>query len=309
MKKKLLCCIAALVIASAGLFTACGENEPSGEGEGMGDRKLRELPEDFAYETVNYEYTVEYEDIVLYGELYEPLGEGKFPAVILSHGYNGHYTDFPTECRRLAERGYICYAFDFCGAQANGRSTGRTGSDYTPFTMKQDLCAVIRNIQAHPFVDETQIFLLGGSQGGFVTALTAADEELKDEIAAVALYFPAFNIPDDWSANYPNEASLPAENYVEPFWGYLLNGKFIRSVYHYDPYAVIGNYEKDICIVWGDQDAIVRRQYIDRAVQVYGERAELTVIPGAGHGFGGDALTTAVNTVLAFLEARTYEPK
>lgn len=312
MKKKLICCMAALVFAFTGLLAACGESKTDEKTDNPGDsqveeRKLRVLDENFKYETDKFEYTVEYDGIVLYGEMYAPSAEGKFPAVIFSHGYNGHYRDFPTECKRFAERGYVCYAFDFCGAQAGGRSTGRTSADYTPFTMKEDLCAVIAKLKALDIVDETQIFLLGGSQGGLVTALTAADDAMKDQIAAVALYFPAFNIPDDWSAKYPDEASLPAENYTEDFWGHKINGKFIRSIYHYDPYAVIGNYPKDVCIVWGDADAIVRKEFIDRAVEVYGDRAQLTVIKGAGHGFGGAALTTATNTVLAFLEARTYE--
>lgn len=307
MKKFLVCMIAA-VLAVAGLLTGCGKNEPTDNGgDEMEERRLRELDEDFKYQTAKSEYKIEYGNIVLFGELYEPLAEGKFPAVILSHGYNGHYSDFPAECKRLAERGYICYAFDYCGAQSNGKSTGRTGADYTPFTMKEDLRAVIQNIKSLPYVDETQIFLFGGSQGGFLTALTAADEDIKNQIAAIALYFPAFNIPDDWSSNYPTEASLPAENAVIDFWGYKINGKFVRSIYHYDPFEVIGNYQKDVCIVWGDQDAIVKRQYIDRAVETYGARAKLTVIRGAGHGFGGSALQTAVSTVLQFLEARTYE--
>lgn len=313
-KKRILVGLLAAACAFTCLLSACGEETVKQDGqqnEERGEetvkRELRILPEGFKYDITKEEHIVEYDGISLYGEIYEPLESGKFPAVIFSHGYNGHYTDFPTECKRFAERGYVCYAFDFCGAQANGKSRGRTAAEYTPFTMKEDLRAVIGHIKKLPNVDETQVFLLGGSQGGFVSALTTADEDIKKEIAALALYFPALNIPDDWSAKYPTEASLPAENAVIDFWGHKINGSFIRSVYHYDPYAVIGNYGKDVCIVWGNNDEIVKKPYIDRAVEVYGDRAELTVIEGAGHGFGGAALTRATNTVLTFLEARTFE--
>ncbi len=295
--KKLFSGVMAAVLAAAALTGGCS----------AGERTPRRLADDFKYEVTREIHTVEYGEITLYGELYQPEAEGKFPAVILSHGYNGHYTDFPAEMSRFAERGYVCYSFDYCGAQAGGKSAGRTGDDYTPFTMKEDLSAVIKHIKTLPNVDKTQIFLFGGSQGGFVTAITAADNKIKDQVSAVALYFPAFNISEDWSAKYPDEASLPAEDSAVDFWGYKINGKFIRSVYHYDPFEVIGDYEKDVCIVWGDQDPIVRRQFIDRAVEVYGDRAELTVINGAGHGFGGEALSTAVDTVLKFLETRTFE--
>lgn len=263
------------------------------------DRKLRALPEDFKYEVTTEQYPVKYGDVEIFGQIREPDAKGKFPLVILSHGFNGHYTDFPTECTRLAERGYVAYAFDFCGAQNGGKSKGRTEDEYTPLTMKQDLIAIINELKTLYEVDETQIFLFGGSQGGFVTALAAADDAVKELVSAVALYFPAFNIPDDWHG----KPEVKTE-----FMGYFIGAEFIKSVQDLDPYAEIGKFKKDVCIVWGDQDALVKREYIDKAAETYGkDRTELTVIPGAGHGFGGAALTTAVDTVLAFLEARTYE--
>ncbi len=295
MNRKKFACGAAIVLALAALCTGCG-----GE-DGMKDRPLRELPAEYRYEVEKQTYRVGYTDsegaeIELYGELYEPQGEGKFPAVILSHGFNGHFSDFTAECNRFAARGYVCYAFDFCGAQASGLSTGRGPADYTPFTMKEDLKAAVKRIQKRKNVDATQVFLFGGSQGGFVTALTAAD--LKKDVAAIAMYFPALNIPDDWRGKPEQDT---------PLMGYSIGAKFIRSVQDLDPYAVIGNFAGDVCIVWGDQDELVRKTYIDRAVETYGAaRTDLTVIPGAGHGFGGEALETAIGKVLSFLEAHTF---
>ncbi len=306
--KKVLIALALAVTLSLGAFAVgCGGGDDKTGGNVEQDnvtdqtpeeRELRVLPEGFTYEVTTKEWTVKGEDVSIYGKIWSPDAKGKFPLVILSHGFNGHYTDFPTECQRLAQRGYVAYAFDFCGAQSGGKSTGRTAEEYTPLTMKQDLIAVINDLQRLPIVDKTQIFLFGGSQGGFVTALAAADETVRDKIAAIALYFPAFNIPDDWHGK-------PEVN--TPLMGYSIGAEFIRSVQDLDPYAVIGGFKKDVCIVWGTQDALVARKYIDRAVETYGkDRTELTVLNGAGHGFSGQDLLTAVDTVLAFLEARTY---
>ncbi len=292
MKKRLFLLGAALVLALAA-FAGCGE-----------EKTLRNLPADFEYSIGYEEHTVGYTDsegkeISLFGQICAPKEKGKFPAVILSHGFNGHYTDFPTECGAFAKRGYVCYAFDFCGAQSGGRSKGRTAADYTPFTMKEDLRAAVQDIKKLPNVDSSQIFLFGGSQGGFVTALTAADEDMKDGLAGIAMYFPALNIPDDWRGK-------PVQD--TPLMGYSIGAKFIGSVQELYPLDLIGNYKKDVCIVWGDQDALVARKYIDGAVTAYGkERVDLTVIEGAGHGFGGAALDTATKKVLSFLEAHTYE--
>ena len=58
----------------------------------------------------------------------------------------------------------------------------------------------------------------------------------------------------------------------------------------------------------GTDDAIVRKEYIDRAVEAYGaERVERSDLVGTGHGFGGSFTETAAEKVLKFLEARTYE--
>ena len=296
MKKRWLFCAVAAVIA-AGLLVGCDGKKET--------KVLRDLPADFVYEIRKSSYTVNYTDsegreISLFGELYEPVDGGKYPAVILSHGYNGHYTAFTSECRRFAQRGYICYSFDFCGAQENGESMGRASNEYTPLTMKEDILAIVKDLKLYSGVDSKQIFLFGGSQGGLVTALAAADEGIKDEIAGIAMYFPAFNIPDDWRGK-PLVDSSPAG------MGYVIGAKYIECVQDLDPYAVIGAYPKDVCIVWGDADAIVRREYIDRAVETYGaDRVDLTVIEGAGHGFAGKALATAVDKVLTFFESHTY---
>lgn len=268
------------------------------------NRKLRSLDPAFRYGVSRTAHEIRYTDadgreIVLYGELHAPVGGGAFPAVILCHGFNGHCTDFPLECKRFAERGYVCYAFDFCGAQSGGRSVGRGAEDYTPYTMAEDLKTAVADIKTLANVDASQVFLFGGSQGGFVTGLTAASPELTGQIAAIAMYFPAFNIPDDW-----RRAPIRST----PLMGYSIGAGYIESIRDLHPFDVIGDFTNDVCIVWGDRDPLVAGKYIDGAVAAYGkDRVALTVLPGAGHGFGGGDLDRAVSAVLAFLEAHTYE--
>ena len=212
------------------------------------------------------------------GMLYRPAAPGKYPAVILCHGFNGHHTDFPMECASFAGHRYVCYAFDFCGAQADGLSIGRTASEYTPYTMVEDLKAVVADLRRQDFVGD-QIFLFGGSQGGLVAALTAADPEIRNQVAGLAMYYPALCIPENWHGAPEQETEL---------MGYSIGPDYIRSVQNLDPYAILPNYPGDVCIVCGDRDMLVTMDYIQRAVDAYGrDRVALTVIPGAGHGFVG----------------------
>ncbi len=304
MKKRLFVVALAAAVAVMGLAAGCDDKKEEETVET--ERQIRFVPDYYSYEIETKDHTVEYTDaqgraISIYGQICQPVKDEKFPAVVLSHGYNGHYSDFGLECAKWAKRGYICYAFDFCGAQQDGLSTGRASNEYTPYTMKEDLIAIIGNIKQLPNVDATQIFLFGGSQGGFVTALTAADDAVKEQVAAIAMYFPAFNIPDDWRNAEIKDSSPPG-------MGYVIGAEYIRSIRSLDLFDVIGNYKKDVCIVWGTDDAIVRKEYIDRAVEVYGaERVERTDLAGTGHGFGGSFTETAAEKVLKFLEARTYE--
>lgn len=51
----------------------------------------------------------------LRGWLYVPDGAKNAPAVILCHGFNGTHRNMDSYAEYLAQRGYVCYTFDFCG--------------------------------------------------------------------------------------------------------------------------------------------------------------------------------------------------
>lgn len=90
------------------------------------------------------------------------------------------------------KRGYIAYAFDFCGACSKSRSDGST-DNMTLFSEIEDLKAVLSTVCAMDNVDADQIYLFGTSQGGLVTALAA--EECEAIVKGEILLYPAFNIP------------------------------------------------------------------------------------------------------------------
>lgn len=45
------------------------------------------------------EWLVEGEKRQVYGKLYMPAQAGRYPAIILSHGYNGSHRDWEKECQ------------------------------------------------------------------------------------------------------------------------------------------------------------------------------------------------------------------
>ena len=246
------------------------------------------------YEVKSEELIIRENDKEIYGKIYMPKEEGAYPTVILSHGYNGCNTDFVQECNYFAKNGYIAYAFDFPGGSGRSKSKG-SSIDMTIFTEKEDLLTVLRYIKSMKSVDNDHIFLFGGSQGGMVTALAA--EECRDEIEGIALYFPAFNIPDDWRRNYASEDSIP-ETVV--FWELKLGRNFFLSMREFYTFENIGAFDKKVLIIHGDQDNIVPISYSEKALEYYSS-AELVVFPGEGHGFSAQIGEKAMELVLEFM--------
>ena len=91
--------------------------------------------------------------------------------------------------------------------------------DMSIFTEQEDLEAVLSMIQNLEYVDTDHIFLLGSSQGGLVSAITAADH--RDEIAGAVLLYPAFVLVDDAKERFDRPGDVP-ETYPHLFMTCLL---------------------------------------------------------------------------------------
>ena len=231
----------------------------------------------------------------IYGKLYTPDKEGMYPAIIMSHGYNGINEDFANECRYFAQNGYVACAYDFCGGSTHSKSSGKS-TDMTIFTEKSNLTAVYNHIKSLANVDKNRIFLHGGSQGGLVTALTA--EEIKDEIKGMILYFPALNIPDDWRRTFKNVSDIPA---TYDFWGLTLGKAFFTSIHDFDTFKNIGKFSRNVLILYGMKDPIVPYSYMEKAKSTY-PNCRLVTYPDEAHGFTPSGGEKAMKETLSFMK-------
>ena len=68
--------------------------------------------------------------------------------------------------------GLQAYVFDFHGGNLHSKSGGKM-TEMSIFTEREDLDAVIDAVASLPEVDPDNLFLLGESQGGCVSAITA----------------------------------------------------------------------------------------------------------------------------------------
>ena len=251
--------------------------------------------QNMTFTTKTVEATVNANNRQIYIKGYVPDDDKKHPAVILSHGYNGSHSDFTRECTYYAENGFIAYALDFCGGSTRSKSSGKS-TDMTIFTEKEDLLAVFEYVSSLENVDAENIYLFGGSQGGFVTTLVA--EKIADKIKGIALYFPALCIPDNWRDNYKTEEEIPE---VTNFWGLELGKEFFTSIRDFYTFENIGTFSKKVLIIQGDKDPIVPLSIVEQAANIY-PNAELIVLKGEAHGFSAAGTKTAMEKILKFMQ-------
>jgi len=232
-------------------------------------------------------------DKEIYGNIYYPNKEGKFPAVILSHGFNGSYSDFVTECEYYASHGFIAYSFDFCGGSVTSKSSGKT-TDMTIFSEKQDLLIVLEHISNLENVEEKRIYLFGGSHGGLVTALVAAEKE--EQVRAIAMYYPALCVADNWNKAYPFIEDIPETTLL---WDMALGKQYFMAIRDFKVYEHICSFEEPVLVIHGDEDEIVPLEYSKQVVDKY-KNAKLVVLSGEGHGYTKEGGTVAMEKVLKF---------
>ena len=287
------------------------------EGEAKGD-------EEAASEEEKPEYTREelwcYDDEGdIFGEIYYPadFDETKtYPVVVASHGY-GVKGDFFSImwAPELAKEGYIVYAHDFRGGSPAESFAGASRSEgdwleMSVLTEVHDLNEVIDFVKTLAYVDTEQIFLIGQSQGGLVTALTAAEREENGEndIAGAILLYPYLNVADDIRAKYEKKEDLPEKS--APWLNdWVVGRKYYEDLYEVNIFEEIAGYTGNVLLVQGIADVTVPYTNAIRAMEesYAHQAAQLLLVAGdnAEHTFelfaypkGRDMAVAAVKTSL-----------
>ena len=256
------------------------------------------VAETAAYTFETSETYFERDGMSIYAQLCVPDAEGPRPAVIYSHGFAGTHAYGAQYAEVLAGQGYVVCTFDFCGGSPSSRSDGVT-TEMSIFTEQADLDAVIDAVSALEYVDAENLFLLGSSQGGAVSALAAA--ERPEAIRGLMLLYPAFVLVDEANSRYQSAEDIPDTTF---FMWMDIGRAYFEPLLGYDIYAAISPYERDVLILHGDADTIVPLEYSERALDAYAS-AGLHVLPGAGHGFYGENASAAARLILDYLDSHT----
>lgn len=234
----------------------------------------------------------------IYSRIFRPqdFDESKtYPVLIMCHGFN----DFSKNGNSVmvsntVAQGIVCVTFDFCGGGTfNIKSEGKT-TDMSVLTEISDLEAVLAEMKGMNYIDTSKIALYGQSFGGMVASVTAARH--NDEIAALLLQAPAIGMAN--RGPYTSKDEVPETTRLNNM---TVGKKFFLDAWDFDSWNEIGDYKKDVFIMYGTEDDAIKPEIIDRARVVYGEeRCTVRIVDGAQHGFHDKDYRVIADDINAF---------
>ena len=242
------------------------------------------------------EYVIKIGERTLYGVLSNPPYQGKRQGiVILAHGFAGTHHFAYAYFDALNRLGYQAYAFDFASGSPFSRSDKNT-MNMSVLDQQRQLETVIEHFRRQPDIAPKRIVLLGESQGGLVSALTAASNQKK--ISRLVLVFPAFCIPYHWRARYPTFDQVPDTTRL---WRVPMGRQYFKEILDMDAFQLAKAYKKPVLIVHGDADQVVPYADSEKMQKLY-KKATLHCIPGAGHGFNPEQQAQNLGYIIPFLQ-------
>lgn len=248
------------------------------------------------------------DNLTIRGTEYRPQGDN-LPIAIVCHGFMAFQATVKKYAKIIASCGYLTYTFDFCGGSILfGKSDGRT-DEMSVLTEVEDLESVVEYALSKEYSKKTDILLMGCSQGGFVAALLAAKH--KYDVTKLALFYPAFCIPDDARQGKMMLAKFNPEKVPETIWcgPMKLGSRYVTDVIDMDAYKEIEDYDKDVLIIHGTEDTIVDTVYTIIAYETFFDKnrnraINLKFIRNGGHGFFGKKDKAAIERLKFFISRK-----
>jgi uncharacterized protein len=228
--------------------------------------------------------------------------ENPVPAVILYHGFTGTKCEahqlFVKISRALEKNGIAAFRFDFAGS---GDSDGNF-EHMTASSELRDAAAILSSVRSDPRVQADQVTLLGLSMGGFVAGITAGDH--PEAVHRLVLLAPAGNLPQIMQGRAV-AAGVGADSKYFDHNGNLVGVDLYRDLQHIDGFDRAKPYQGPVLLMHGTEDQAVPYQVSEKYVAgVYGDRATLRLIDGAGHTFDSFAWEMEViETIVSFLKS------
>lgn len=220
----------------------------------------------------------------LRGMYHRPDQEGKYPTVILFHGFTGDKLDphriFVKLSRILTGQGLAVIRFDFSGS-------GESDGDFAEMTFNtevreaEEILAYARDL---PTTDQERIGVIGLSMGGAVASILAGKNPAL--VKALVLWSAAgidtmleiYHIKEAQQDIYPRNQR--GEIDVDGLW---LNHGFYEDLKNWNTYEALRNYQRPVLILHGTEDQTVPPATAEKYQAALAGRAKVVYVAGADH--------------------------
>jgi dipeptidyl aminopeptidase/acylaminoacyl peptidase len=215
------------------------------------------------------------------GWLYEPKASGKLSTILYIHGgpHGAFGYNFDTRAQYFAARGYAVL-------EINPRGSSGYGQKFSDGTVKdwgggdfRDLMSGLDHVLAtHPHLDSTNLFVAGGSYGGFMTDWIITQTQrfrAASSIAGVSNLISFYG------------TSLYQDLIEAEFDGMPWNADTFAHLWNHSPLAYVAKTSTPTLFLHGEVDNDVPSSQSDEmytALRRKGVPAELVLFPGEGHG-------------------------
>lgn len=208
-----------------------------------------------------------------------PRGEGKFPAVVLVHGF-AYYKEedgmFVDMAKHLAETGVASYRFDFSGC---GESEGDF-IDSSLIKLRDDLKSILKFVKARTIVDANRIGIVGQSFGTTVAialapkikSLVLMGTVLNAREILINLFGDGYK-PEGISARKRSDGSTT-----------VIKPQFWKDFENHNLALLLRSMRYPILFIHGSKDDTVPLSEMEEAYETANEPKEKAVIEGADHG-------------------------
>lgn len=223
----------------------------------------------------------------LYADFYKASDSRN--VVIVSHGFTGSKDEdfLPRLCINLKKQGVNAFALDYSG---HGKSEGKF-KDITFTGQIKELQKAIDYLYNKGF---TSIGLIGHSQGGAISLLTAVRDERTDflvSLAGVAYTQNYYDLLEDKGAS---RKELEEKGWVswqeereDGIHEFTLKKEFYDDATSYRPVEEIKKLDIPVLFLHGSKDELVAEKDSEDLYRNASCPRELIAIPGADHNFLG----------------------
>lgn len=226
----------------------------------------------------------------LAGMLFEPEGEGPFPAAVIIHGSGSSHRNnrwYLTMAEHLQKKGIAVLLPDKRGSgQSDGEWQTASFED-----LATDTEAAVSYLRTQGEVPVSSVGVVGMSQGGRIAPIVAShDPEVAWVVNVVGGAVPAHeSLRYEETHNLREMGFLPAVSDLLAYpssWSliHLRNADFWDEIGNFDPIPYWESVEQPALVIYGEDDTNVPTEASVRRLEILGKpNFEVIVYEGSGH--------------------------